>query len=45
VYLDSSDDFETLTDILDEWCIASGAKFNIGKTIEAMHPDPALGAE
>lgn len=32
VYLDSSDDFGTLVNILDEWCIASGAKFNIGKT-------------
>jgi hypothetical protein len=32
VYLDSSDDFGTLTDVLDEWCIASGARFNIGKT-------------
>jgi hypothetical protein len=32
VYLDSSDDFGTLEKILDEWCVASGAKFNIGKT-------------
>jgi hypothetical protein len=32
VYLDASDDFGSLMEILDEWCIAAGAKFNIGKT-------------
>ncbi|KAK0203625.1 hypothetical protein DFS33DRAFT_1374093 [Desarmillaria ectypa] len=26
------DNFEELTEILDDWCIASGAKFNINKT-------------
>ncbi|KAJ3964452.1 hypothetical protein EV361DRAFT_873992 [Lentinula raphanica] len=32
VYLSKDDDFGDLQQILDEWCIASGAKFNIGKT-------------
>jgi hypothetical protein len=32
VYLSSEDDFQSLLDILEEWCIASGAKFNIEKT-------------
>jgi hypothetical protein len=32
VYLDSSHNFGTLTAILDEWYIASGAKLNIRKT-------------
>jgi hypothetical protein len=32
VYLDADDDFGSLVDILEEWCIASGAKFNISKT-------------
>jgi hypothetical protein len=32
VYLDHTDDFSSLPDILDEWCIAAGAKFNTGKT-------------
>ncbi|KAJ6576538.1 hypothetical protein DFH09DRAFT_1311214 [Mycena vulgaris] len=32
VYLDADDDFGALLDILDEWCIAVGAKFNISKT-------------
>lgn len=31
-YLDKDDDFGDLVKILDEWCIASGAKFNINKT-------------
>ncbi|KAJ7037136.1 hypothetical protein C8F04DRAFT_953119, partial [Mycena alexandri] len=32
VYLDDSDDFGMLLKVLDEWCIAAGAKFNIAKT-------------
>jgi hypothetical protein len=32
VYLDASDDFGALMGVLDEWCIATGAKFNISKT-------------
>jgi len=32
VYLDHTDDFGTLVEVLDEWCIAAGAKFNIAKT-------------
>lgn len=32
VYLSKEDDFGTLQDILAEWCLASGAKFNINKT-------------
>lgn len=32
VYLSGSDDWGELTGILDKWCLASGAKFNIGKT-------------
>ncbi|KAJ3873072.1 hypothetical protein F5051DRAFT_338259, partial [Lentinula edodes] len=32
IYLSSEDDFGDLTKILDEWCLASGAKFNISKT-------------
>lgn len=32
VYMSESDDFNTLQNILDEWCTVSGAKFNIGKT-------------
>ncbi|KAJ7108888.1 hypothetical protein C8R43DRAFT_862258, partial [Mycena crocata] len=32
VYLDWTDDFGDLLEILDEWCIAAGAKFNIPKT-------------
>jgi hypothetical protein len=32
VYLDAKDDFGTLMDVLQEWCIAAGAKFNINKT-------------
>ncbi|KAJ7138535.1 hypothetical protein C8R43DRAFT_893230, partial [Mycena crocata] len=32
VYLDVDDDFGALLTILDEWCIAAGAKFNISKT-------------
>jgi hypothetical protein len=32
VYLDAGDDFGALLAILDEWCIAAGAKFNISKT-------------
>ncbi len=32
VFLAQYDDFERLTEILDNWCIASGAKFNIEKT-------------
>ncbi|EJD36827.1 hypothetical protein AURDEDRAFT_32425, partial [Auricularia subglabra TFB-10046 SS5] len=31
-YLSSNDDYELLVGILDKWCIASGAKFNVGKT-------------
>jgi hypothetical protein len=31
VYLDSDDDFGALLDILNEWCIAADAKFNISK--------------
>jgi hypothetical protein len=32
VYLDAEDDFGSLVEILEEWCTASGAKFNISKT-------------
>jgi hypothetical protein len=32
VYLSSRDDWGDLVEILDEWCTASGAKFNIQKT-------------
>ncbi|KAF9030589.1 hypothetical protein BDZ89DRAFT_898035, partial [Hymenopellis radicata] len=31
-YLDKSDNFTTLQAILDRWCLASRAKFNISKT-------------
>lgn len=32
VYLSEGDDFRTLQEILDKWCLASGAKFNVAKT-------------
>ena len=32
VYLSKEDDFGQLTEILNTWCLASGAKFNINKT-------------
>jgi hypothetical protein len=32
VYQEWRDDFEDLVEILNEWCTASGAKFNINKT-------------
>ncbi len=32
VYLSSRDDFQTLQTILDTWCSAAKARFNIGKT-------------
>lgn len=32
VYLSKDDDFGDLIKILDEWCLASGAKFNVNKT-------------
>jgi len=32
VYLTEDDNFEDLTTILDNWCKASGVKFNISKT-------------
>ncbi|KAJ7158272.1 hypothetical protein C8R43DRAFT_830347, partial [Mycena crocata] len=32
VYLNVDDDFGSLLGILNEWCIAAGAKFNINKT-------------
>jgi ribonuclease HI/exonuclease III len=32
VYLSCHDSFETLQSLLDRWCLASGAKFNINKT-------------
>jgi hypothetical protein len=32
VYLDADDDFGSLMDVLQEWCTAAGAKFNINKT-------------
>ncbi|KAJ3847836.1 hypothetical protein EV368DRAFT_76512 [Lentinula lateritia] len=32
VYLSKEDDFGSLQHILDQWCTASGAKFNINKT-------------
>ncbi|KIY73936.1 hypothetical protein CYLTODRAFT_335046, partial [Cylindrobasidium torrendii FP15055 ss-10] len=32
VYLSAKDDFEQLQAILEEWCLASGARFNIQKT-------------
>ncbi|KAI5824633.1 hypothetical protein K523DRAFT_400107 [Schizophyllum commune Tattone D] len=32
VYLTEEDDFSILQGIMDKWCIASKAKFNIGKT-------------
>ncbi|KAE9385265.1 hypothetical protein BT96DRAFT_960773 [Gymnopus androsaceus JB14] len=31
-FLDAADKFEDLQTLLDKWCFASGAKFNIGKT-------------
>lgn len=31
-FLDAEDDFETLQGILDKWCLASGARFNLAKT-------------
>ena len=31
-YLSKHDDFSKLTDILQNWCIPSGAKFNVNKT-------------
>lgn len=32
VYLSEDDDFEELQDILDAWCVASTARFNVAKT-------------
>lgn len=32
VYLSQFDSFSTLNQILDKWCIASGARFNVDKT-------------
>ncbi|EJD51920.1 hypothetical protein AURDEDRAFT_45648, partial [Auricularia subglabra TFB-10046 SS5] len=32
VYLSEKDSYETLINILNKWCVASGAKFNIQKT-------------
>ena len=32
VYLTEDNDFEDLLNILDDWCKASGVKFNISKT-------------
>ncbi|KAF5352050.1 hypothetical protein D9758_009406 [Tetrapyrgos nigripes] len=32
VFLAASDDFKDLQDILDQWCMASTAKFNVNKT-------------
>ncbi|KAJ7125859.1 hypothetical protein C8R46DRAFT_832846, partial [Mycena filopes] len=32
VYLAAEDKFENLQEILDKWCAASSAKFNVGKT-------------
>ena len=32
VFLSEGDNFQTLQDILDQWCADSGAKFNISKT-------------
>jgi hypothetical protein len=32
VYLDAEDDFGALLEVLDEWCVAAGAKFSINKT-------------
>ncbi|KAJ3530773.1 hypothetical protein NMY22_g8432 [Coprinellus aureogranulatus] len=32
VYLSENDSFQTLQNILDRWCTASGAKFNVDKT-------------
>jgi hypothetical protein len=32
VYLDADDDFRSLMEVLQEWCTAAGAKFNINKT-------------
>jgi len=31
VFLNKEDKWQDLNDLLDTWCIASGAKFNIGK--------------
>ncbi|KAE9395179.1 hypothetical protein BT96DRAFT_1044975, partial [Gymnopus androsaceus JB14] len=31
-FLDATDNLEDLQKILDKWCLASGAKFNLGKT-------------
>ncbi|KIY44591.1 hypothetical protein FISHEDRAFT_5961, partial [Fistulina hepatica ATCC 64428] len=33
VYLSEGDDFTTLTDLLEKWCLASRAKFNENKTV------------
>lgn len=33
IYLSHKDDFATLVNVLTQWCDASGAKFNINKTI------------
>ncbi|KAL1751422.1 hypothetical protein FB107DRAFT_222095, partial [Schizophyllum commune] len=32
VYLTEEDDFSVLQRVLDKWCIASKARFNVGKT-------------
>ncbi|KAI9068534.1 hypothetical protein FKP32DRAFT_1526240, partial [Trametes sanguinea] len=32
VYLDKDDDYDDLLRILERWCRASGAKFNVNKT-------------
>lgn len=45
VYLSSSDDFTTLQSILDTWCSAAKARFNIKKTEIIPIGTPAYRAE
>ncbi|KAJ7157686.1 hypothetical protein C8R43DRAFT_883162 [Mycena crocata] len=44
VYLDKTDSFEELQSILDKWCRASSAKFNVGKTEVIPVGSPAYRA-
>ncbi|KAJ7126526.1 hypothetical protein C8R43DRAFT_897802 [Mycena crocata] len=44
VYLDKTDSFEELQAILDRWCRASSAKFNVGKTEVIPVGSPAYRA-
>ncbi len=45
VYLSSRDDFSVLQGVLDTWCSAAKARFNIGKTEIIPIGDPAFRAE